>query len=93
MEYGTASEELWFMLLPEMFTSRTCSQQMLGTEEAAHLCSTAKEMIISFRRGNYTCTTQHSLIVLVSDLDKTSKSELQLGNNSSLRQFTGTSEI
>lgn len=26
-----------------------------------------------------------ALIVLVSDLDKTSKSELQLGNNSSLR--------
>lgn len=30
------------------------------------------------------------VVVLVSDLDKICKSELPLGNNSSLRQFSGT---
>lgn len=51
MKCGIALEELCFMLLPEMVTSRTCSWQMLGTEEAAHLSSTADEMIVIFRRG------------------------------------------
>lgn len=80
MECGNASEELWFMWLPNMFTVRTCCWQMLGTEEAAHLSSTVKEMMVSFRRR----TTQYNMpvIVPVYDLDKISKSELQLDNSS-----------
>lgn len=68
------------MLLPEMFTGRTCGWQMLGAEETAHLSSTAKEMIIPFRRGLHRYNI--AVIMLVNDLDKISKSELQLGNNS-----------
>lgn len=51
MEYSNASEELWFMWLPNIFTRRTSCWQMLGTEEAVHLSSTAKEMMVSSRKG------------------------------------------